>query len=132
MPCWNRAAAPRAHEIDRPAVAERWVDPEEPCECGFLLVQPQQARPDELEQVHLLRVQRINPGAAQPARHLRAADAEHVRELRRRPEIGAKRFNLADGGDGHALSLAQHFLLREWRELEDMPDAATDIARCQT
>ena len=36
----------------------------------------------------------------QPARDLRAVDAEHVGELRRRPEIGAERLDLRTGDTG--------------------------------
>src|SRR5581483_9685167 len=85
---------------------------------GVLVVEPEQVRPDELEQVDALGVQRVDACAAKPARDLRARDAEHVSELSRRAEVGAERLDLPGGGDGHerqrtaTRSVAQQILLR--------------------
>src|SRR5207244_8415502 len=90
-----------ADEVYGAAIAERRIETEEPGQRGLAIVEPQQARPDELEQVDLLGVGRIETGAAQPARHLRSADAEHVRETGRRAEVDLQGLHFASGCDGH-------------------------------
>src|SRR5205814_4497327 len=59
------------------------------------------AGPHELEQVDLLGVQRIDAGAPQPARHLRAIDPEEVGERRARLEITPEGRDLGSRCDRH-------------------------------
>src|SRR5262249_14129213 len=83
----------------------------EPGEGRLALVQAQQIRPDELEEVDLLGIERVDPRAAQPTCDLRTTYAEHVGEARSRPEVDAKRVHLRCNCDRHAQRLAQHLLL---------------------
>jgi hypothetical protein len=68
----------RAHQIDRPAVAEARIQTEQPGTRRVRLVNAKQVRPDELEQVDPLGVERIDARTLQPASDARAADAEQV------------------------------------------------------
>src|SRR5687768_12552107 len=60
-------------QVDRPSVAEARVDSEEPRAGGRRLVETQEVRPDELEQVDLLRVRGVDARTLQPPGYARAA-----------------------------------------------------------
>jgi hypothetical protein len=86
--------------------------PQEPRASSVRLVDAEQVRPDELEQVNLLSVERIDTGALEPASNARAADAEHLGECSLRAKINTERFHLGRSSEGHRPSLAQQVSLR--------------------
>ena len=56
----SSSTRPVADDVDRAPVAEVRIQPEEPGPGGVRLVQPQEVRPHQLEQIDLLGVQRID------------------------------------------------------------------------
>src|SRR6266508_1428544 len=68
----------RPIDLVRAAVVEIRVRSEQPFTGRLRLVDPQEAGPDELQQVDSLGVQRIDAGALKPARDARPAHAEQV------------------------------------------------------
>ena len=80
---------PRSDEVDRPPVAEQRVDAPKPGAGRLRLVDTKQVRPDELEQVDLLGVERVDPRTLEPARDPRAAHAEDLGKRRLRAEVDA-------------------------------------------
>src|SRR5437764_15295173 len=104
--------ASRTDQVEGPAIAEIGVEAEEPVARGLPVVDAQQLRHDELEQVDAERVRLVDASAAPPARDLRDVDAEHVRHLAQRGEVLPESTHLVLRRDSHAAILAQQILLR--------------------
>ena len=73
----SSARPARIRSIGLP-VAEARVEPEQPFARGVVVVDAAEVRPDELEQVDALGIQRVDALALEPAGDSRAADAEQV------------------------------------------------------
>src|SRR4029453_5011979 len=104
------------NEIDGPAIAEQGVDAEEPGEGSVAMVDAEQVRPDKLEKIDFLGVERIDPGTLEPAGYLRTAHAEQIGQPRRRAEVDAQRLDFLRQCNGHAGTIAQQNLFRNVTE----------------